>query len=100
MTALGLCCSAGVSPAAESGAYSLAAAHGCLVVVSLVELRLEGARASVVMAPGLSCSAACGHFPDQRSNSFLLHWQADSLLLSHQGSPMANNLARKKWLRR
>ena len=43
--------------------------------------------------------AACGNFPDQGSNSFLLHWQAESLPLSHQGSPMANSLVRKKWLR-
>ena len=28
-----------------------------------------------------------GTFPDQRSYPHLLHWQADSLLLSHQGSP-------------
>ena len=36
---------------------------------------------------GLSCSAACGIFPDQRSNPSLLHWQADSLPLSLLGSP-------------
>ena len=35
---------------------------------------------------GLSCSAACGIFSDQGVNLCLLHWQADSLLLSHQGS--------------
>ena len=28
-----------------------------------------------------------GSFPTQRSNPCLLHWQADSLLLSHQRSP-------------
>ena len=27
-------------------------------------------------------------FPTQGSNPGLLHWQADSLLLSHQGSPL------------
>ena len=37
-----------------------------------------GARASVVVARGLSCSAACGIFPDQGSNPCPLHWQADS----------------------
>ena len=36
----------------------------------------------------LNCSAACGIFPDQGSNSCLLHWQAGSLLLSHPGSPV------------
>ena len=34
----------------------------------------------------LSCSTACGIFPDQGLNLCLLHWQADSLPLSHQGS--------------
>ena len=27
---------------------------------------------------GLSCSTACGIFPDQGSNPYPLHWQADS----------------------
>ena len=64
-------------------------------------------RASVVAARGLdscspgaleqrlnSCGAlasllcvVCGVFLDQGSNPCLLHWQADSLTLSHQGSP-------------
>ena len=35
----------------------------------------------------LSCSSACGIFLDQGSNPCLLHWQVDSLPLSHQGSP-------------
>ena len=34
-----------------------------------------------------SCSSACGIFPDQGLNPCLLHWPADSLPLSHQGSP-------------
>ena len=29
----------------------------------------------------------CGIFPDRGSNPCLLNWQADSLPLSHQGSP-------------
>ena len=33
---------------------------------------------SVVVAHGLSCSAACGIFPDQDSNPCPLYWQADS----------------------
>ena len=37
------------------------------------------------MAHRLSCS---GIFPDQGSNPGLLRWQADSLPLSHQGSPV------------
>ena len=39
------------------------------------------------MAHGLSCSAACGIFPDQGSNPCPLHWQADSYLMRPQGSP-------------
>ena len=37
---------------------------------------------SVVVDHGLSCSLACGIFPDQGSNPCLLHWQKDSLPLS------------------
>ena len=44
---------------------------------------------------GLSCSMACGLFLDQGSNWSLLDWQADSLLLSHQGSPGSHHF---KWL--
>ena len=38
------------------------------------------------VTPGLSCPTACGIFLEQGSNLCLLHWQADSLPLSHQGS--------------
>ena len=34
------------------------------------------------------CSKALEIFPDQGSSLCLLHWQADSLPLSHQGSPV------------
>ena len=37
---------------------------------------------------GRSCSTARGIFPDRGSNLCLLHWQADSLRLSDQGSPV------------
>ena len=37
---------------------------------------------------GLSCFEACGIFPDQGVNPYLLHWQADFFLpLGHQGNP-------------
>ena len=51
-------------------------------------LRSTGSRraSSVIVAHGLSCSAACGIFPDQGSNLCALHWQADSQPLRHQGS--------------
>ena len=42
---------------------------------------------SVVVEHGLCCPAAYGVFPDQGSNLCLLHWQADSFPLSHQGRP-------------
>ena len=59
-----------------------------------------GRRASVVVVPGLlstglivvvhglSFSLACGIILDQESNLRLLHWQVDSLLLSHQRSSL------------
>ena len=75
----------------------------CRLLIALASLVMEhglcGARASVVaawglqstgsvaVAHGVSCPTACGIFLDQGSNSCLLHWQADSLPLSHQGSP-------------
>ena len=40
------------------------------------------------MAHGLSCSTACGIFLNQGWNPSLLHWQANFLPLSHQGSPI------------
>ena len=40
--------------------------------------RVLGAQASVDVAHRISCSAACGIFPDQGSNLCPLHWQADS----------------------
>ena len=57
-------------------------------------LRGTGSRrtGSVVVAHGLSCSAACGIFPDQGSNLCPLHWQADSQPLRHQGSPVGRFL--------
>ena len=41
----------------------------------------------VAAAQGLSCSTARGLFLEQGLNLRLLHWEVDSLLLSHQGSP-------------
>ena len=39
-------------------------------------------------APSLSCSEACGIFPDQESNLCPLCWQAGSFPLCYQGSPL------------
>ena len=43
---------------------------------------------SVVTTPRLSWSVTRGIFPDQGLSPSLLHWQPDSLPLSHQGSPL------------
>ena len=55
-----------------------------------LSLRSTGSRraGSVFVAHGLSCSTACGIFPDQGSNLCPLHRQADSQPLHHQGSPL------------
>ena len=64
-----------------------AQALGCMDFRSCTS-RLQRA-GSEVMLQGLSCSTACGIHLDQRSNlnPCLLHWQAGSLPLSHQGRP-------------
>ena len=49
------------------------------------KLWFPGSRAK---ARGLSCSVVCGIFPDQGSNPCLLHCQAASSPLGHQGSPL------------
>ena len=41
----------------------------------------------VVAGHRLSCSAACGMFPDQGWNLGCLYWKADAQSLDHQGSP-------------
>ena len=101
LAVLGLCCCVGFSLVAESGGYSLAVVLGLPIAETylVVKRGLKGTRASVVLAPGLysagsiavasrlSCSMACGIFPDQGSNLRLLHWQENFLQLSHQGSP-------------
>ena len=46
---------------------------------------------SVAVVHRLSCSVACEIFLDQGLNQCLLHWPADSLPLSHEGSPKILN---------
>ena len=57
----------------------LVAVHRLLIAVAspVAEHGLQSA-GSVVLAHGLSCSAACGIFSDQGSNLCPLHWQVDS----------------------
>jgi len=66
--------------------YSLGAVRLPLFALASLteEHRLWGTWASGVVVPTLSCSTAGGIFLDQGSNLCLLHWQADSLPLSHQ----------------
>ena len=88
----------GLSLMMVSGEYSLVAVHRLLTALAslIAKHGLKGMWASGVAAPGLpstgstgvayrlSCSMACGIFPDPGLNPHLLHWQADSLPLSHQ----------------
>ena len=78
----------GLSPVAASGGRSSSRCAGLSLSRPLL-LGSTGSRrsGSVVVAHGPSCSAACGIFPDQGSNPYSLHWQADSQPLRHQGSP-------------
>ena len=47
---------------------------------------------SVVVAHGLSCSLACGVFPDQGLTLCSLCGQVDSYPLYHEGSPLIKTL--------
>ena len=108
MAALGLrCCVQAFSSCGERGLLFVAVCGLLITVASLVVEHGPQARrlqqlwhvgsvvvarglqstGSVVVAHGLSCSVACGIFPDQGSNLCPLHWQADSQPLHHQGSP-------------
>ena len=74
---------------------SLVAEHGVQVrglhqlwhAGSVVVARGLQSAGSVVVEHRLSCSTACGIFPDQGLNPRPLHQQADSQPLRHQGSP-------------
>ena len=78
-----------LSPVVASGGHSSSRCAG-LSLSRPLPLRSTGSRraGSVAVTHGLSCSAACGIFPDRGTNPCLLHWQADSQPLRHQGSPI------------
>ena len=102
--------SGGCSPrwATGSGAHGLsscgswALGHTGSAVVALGHLGIRaqqlwftgfsscGSRAlehgSAVVVSRLSCSVACGVFPDQGLNPHTMYWQVDSLPLDNQGS--------------
>jgi len=92
------------SSGSEWGLLVLVVHRFLIAVAFLVQHGLQGTRASVVAALGhystgstavahrLSSSAAYGIFLDQGLNPCLLHWQEDSLPLSHQGSPLVSHV--------
>ena len=65
------------------GGFSCCGAQALGHVGSVVMVPRLWDTGSVVVAYGLSCSAACGIFLDEGSNPHLLRWQVDSLSLSH-----------------
>ena len=72
--------------ASHCGGFSCSGAQAPGSWASVVVARGLQSAGSAVVAHGLSCSAACGIFPDQGLNPRPLHWQADSQPLHHQGS--------------
>ena len=95
---LGLHCCAGCSLAVSRRGYSLAAVRGFLIAVASLVVHGLVDTGPVVVVHRPSCSAARGTFPDQGSNLCLLHWQVDSLPLSHQGSPTYCVLKTVDWI--
>ena len=99
LAVLGLQCRVGFFLVVASRAPLRLCSGGFLLQWSLL-LRPVGRVDSGAEAPGLSstgsifaelgpsCSLACGIMPDQGSNLCPLQWQADSLPLDHQGSPL------------
>ena len=78
----------GLSLVAASGSHSSSRCAGLPLSRPLLLWSTGSRRAgSVIVAHGPSSSAVCGIIPDQGSNPCLLHWQADSQPLRHQGSP-------------
>ena len=69
----------------KQGLHSLVVEHRLLTAVaSRCRARPLGHVSSVVVAQRLSCSRACGIFPNWGSNPCPLHWQVDSFLLTTQ----------------
>ena len=87
---LGFHCHSGFSLVVARGGRSLVEGRGFLIegASPVAEHGLWAVEASVVVMPGLSCFPACGIFPGLGLDPGLLPWQADSLPLSHHGSPL------------
>ena len=108
LAVLGLHCCAVFSLVSASGGSSLVVVCGLLVTVaSLVvehwlqdeQLQFLGSLQRLqVVTTWLSCSTVCGIFLDQGLNPCLLHWQVDSLPLSHQGNAMYLFLMTYRWM--
>ena len=91
----GSCCREGFAIAAASRGYSSwcsGLSPRWLLSVQGTSSRNAGFTRCKVWArscgDGLGCSMAPGIFPDQGLNPCLPHWQADSLPLSQQGTPI------------
>lgn len=56
-------------------------------LLRLPSTHLQGTQAAAAVAHGLRCSETCGVLPDQGSNPCVLHWQAETWPLGHQGIP-------------
>ena len=88
LAALGLrCCARAFSSCGERGPLFVEVRGFLIAAVSLVAEHGLQSAGSVIVAHGLSCSAAYGIFPDQGLNPCPQHQQADSQPLRHQGSP-------------
>ena len=97
----GLCCWASFSLVVKSGGDSWVAVCRPLTVAASLAVEtgpqcagFSGCRSwalehSLFVVAGFSCCLTCRIFPNQGLNPCLLHWQADSLALNHQGSPTA-----------
>ena len=53
---------------------------------SCCRAQVLGSQASIAVVHGLSCSSACGIFPDQGLNPSPMRWQVNSYPLYRQGS--------------
>ena len=93
LAALGLHCCAGVPLVAVHGLHCSASRvagrrlQWLQRAGSVAAARCLWSTDSAVAVRELTYSMACVIFLDQRPSLCLLHWQSDSLSLSHQGSP-------------
>ena len=88
MAVLGLCfCARAFPTCGKRGPLFIAVRRPLTIAAPLVGSTGSRRAGSATVAHGPSRSAARRIPPDQGSNPRLLHWQADSQPLHHQGSP-------------